>query len=333
VDDLSIGIGDTQLLITTHTTLGSEFFRSQIQELTTPLYLIADEVHGLGSEDRRTGLLETYDYRLGLSATPRRHYDEEGTAYLLEYFGDIVHEYGLEKAIPQYLTPYDYHPEIVEMTAEEFKEYKTLSKRLAQAAADNETDEEVVERLAMKRANTLKSAQNKYRALQKILNQLNEPDHLLVYTNPQQIDTVQELLNDNGIVQHKFTYHENETERDRLLERFDVGEYDALVAMRCLDEGVDVPSTRQAVLMSNSGNPMQFIQRRGRVLRHALGKNRAHIFDMIVVPSMEPTRQVIESERGILEKELRRFEEFASNARNEAEARNIIDRVRIAYEL
>ena len=91
-----------------------------------------------------------------------------------------------------------------------------------------------------------------------------------MYTNSGQIDHVQDILNEMGIRQHKFTYREDNDERQGLLTNFDKGEIDALVAMRCLDEGVDVPSTKQAILMSNTGNPMQFIQRRGRVLRKSL---------------------------------------------------------------
>jgi superfamily II DNA or RNA helicase len=119
--------------------------------------------------------------------------------------------------------------------------------------------------------------------------------------------------------------------REELLTRFADGEYEALVAMRCLDEGVDVPATRTAVLMANTGNPMQFIQRRGRVLRHSPGKDRAVIFDLIVVPTLNPGDDMAASEKYILKKELRRFEEFASTAENEYEARNKIEDVRIAY--
>lgn len=331
LSDLTLGMGSNQVIITTHTTLASDYFRDQIERSDCGALLIADEVHGLGSEHQRKALLDEYEYRIGLSATPERHYDEEGSEYILDYFGGIVFEYGLGEAIPEFLTPYDYYPTIVELTEEELEDYNNLSKRLATAAASDDADEELINRLAMKRANIVKSAENKYVSLQSVLSKIGEPDHLLVYTNSQQIDHVQDILNEVGIRQHKFTYREDNDERQRLLNSFDEGEIDALVAMRCLDEGVDVPSTKQAILMSNTGNPMQFIQRRGRVLRQYPGKEKAIIYDFIVVPTMNPTKDIADSERGILRKELRRFEEFAENARNEHGARNKIERIRMEY--
>lgn len=331
LSDLTLGMGSDQLIITTHTTLASDYFRDQIERSDCDALLIGDEVHGLGSEHQRKALLDEYEYRIGLSATPERHYDEEGSEYILNYFGGIVFEYGLGEAIPEFLTPYDYYPTIVELTEEELEDYNNLSKRLATAAASDDADEELVNRLAMKRASIVKSAENKYISLQSVLSKIGEPDHLLVYTNSQQIDHVQDILNEVGIRQHKFTYREDNDERQRLLNSFDEGEIDALVAMRCLDEGVDVPSTKQAILMSNTGNPMQFIQRRGRVLRRYPGKEKAIIYDFIVVPTMNPTKDTADSEKGILRKELRRFEEFAENARNEHGARNKIERIRMEY--
>jgi superfamily II DNA or RNA helicase len=331
LSDLTLGMGSDQLIITTHTTLASDYFRDQIERSDCDALLIGDEVHGLGSEHQRKALLDEYEYRIGLSATPERHYDEEGSEYILDYFGGIVFEYGLGEAIPEFLTPYDYYPTIVELTEEELEDYNNLSKRLATAAASDDADEELVNRLAMKRASIVKSAENKYISLQSVLSKIGEPDHLLVYTNSQQIDHVQDILNEVGIRQHKFTYREDNDERQRLLNSFDEGEIDALVAMRCLDEGVDVPSTKQAILMSNTGNPMQFIQRRGRVLRRYPGKEKAIIYDFIVVPTMNPTKDTADSEKGILRKELRRFEEFAENARNEHGARNKIERIRMEY--
>lgn len=331
--DLSLGLGSDRVVITTHTTLAHEYFRDQIKNSGVETLLIADEVHGLGSSHQRKALVEEYEYRIGLSATPERHYDEEGTEYLLEYFGGVVFEYGLGEAIPEFLTPYDYHPVIVELTEEELEDYSDLSKRLAKAYASDDADEDLVNRLAMKRSNIIKSADNKYTSLRSVLRSIGEPDHLLVYTNSQQIDHVQDILNELGIRQHKFTYREDDEERQRLLKSFDEGDVDALVAMKCLDEGVDVPSTKQAILMSNTGNPMQFIQRRGRVLRRYPGKDKALIFDFIVVPTMNPTEQIANSEKNILRKELRRFEEFAENARNEHGARNKIEEIRMKYKI
>lgn len=333
VANIKMGIRDQNIVLTTHTTLSDEYFREKINTIDGDVVLIADEVHGLGSEDQRKGLLENYNARLGLSATPERYYDEEGTEFLLDYFGDIVYEYSLADAIPRFLTPYEYEPIIVEMTREELEDYHQESKKLARAAGSDEIDDEVVEHLAMKRASIVKTAENKYDHLRRILQQIDDPDHLLVYTNPDQIDQVQQIINEEDIIHHKFTYKEDDDQRDELLEGFDEGDWDALVAMKCLDEGVDVPATRQAILMSNSGNPMQFIQRRGRVLRQAEGKDKATIYDMLVVPSLNPGEDVPKSERRLLEKELDRFAEFAENAKNRHTALNKIEDIRLKYRI
>lgn len=333
LSDLSIGIRTSEIVISTHATMSSSYFYEAIQDSNLDAFLIADEVHGLGSPHQKSALIDEYDFRLGLSATPRRYYDEEGTEFLLEYFGDIVYEYSLADAIPQFLVPYDYYPVVVEMTADELDEYRQYSQRLGVLQNQEEVDEEVVQRVRIKRAKIVKSAENKYSALLNVLDDIDTPDHLLVYTNHQQIDHVQKLLNDRGVRQHKFTARESDAQREELLERFQTGELDALVAMKCLDEGVDVPSTRQAIMMSNSGNRMQFVQRRGRVLRRSPGKDKAEIYDFIVVPSLDPDRTLIRSERTILQTELRRFEEFVNTARNESQARNRIQPVRRKYEV
>lgn len=331
VSNIMLGIQGYACVVTTHTTLADEYFREKVEALSENAVLIADEVHGLGSDHQRKGLLETYNARIGLSATPERHYDEEGTEYLLDYFGGITFEYSLEDAIPEHLTRYRYHPTVVEMDEDELEEYREMTRKVAAAHAIDDVDEETTELLQSKRASIVKRAINKYSALREILDSLEDPKHLLVYTNPDQIDTVGEILNEYGIIHHRFTYEENDDLRKELLERFGTGEWQALTAMKCLDEGVDVPETRTAILMSNSGNPMQFIQRRGRVLRPADGKTHATIYDIIVVPTLNPDEEIAKSEKRILEKELRRFEEFASTADNEHAARNKLEKVRIAY--
>ncbi|GGL71354.1 DEAD/DEAH box helicase family protein [Halocalculus aciditolerans] len=331
VSNLELGIKNYECLITTHQTFSGEHFREKVSQLSRDTILIGDEVHGLGSEGRRKGLLDSYDARIGLSATPERYYDEEGSNHLLDYFDGVIYEYPLEDAIPQYLTPYRYHPIIVEMDEDELEDYRQMTQSVVASRYSEDADEETTNILQSQRAEIVKEAINKYDVLRDILRGLDDIKHLLVYTNSEQIDTVGSILNEFGVMHHRFTHEEGDDLREELLTRFGEGEYEALVAMRCLDEGVDVPATRTAILMANTGNPMQFIQRRGRVLRQAPGKDRADIYDLLVVPTLEPDDDIAMSEQYILEKELRRFEEFAETAENEYEARNKIEDVRIAY--
>ena len=331
--DLNIGARDLGIFLTTHVTLADKYFRETIEDASCATLLIADEVHGLGSNQQRQALVDKWDYRLGLSATPERYYDELGTSALYEFFDDIVFSFSLEDAIPEYLVEYEYYPQIVELTDEELEEYQVLSNKLAVEISKEEPDKELIERLAIKRSTIHKAAENKYSKLEEILDEIGTPDHLLVYTDPAQIDRAQEILNEHGIIQHKFTFVEDDEERERLLTAFAEGEYDALVAMQCLDEGVDVPSTRQAILMASSTNPKQFIQRRGRVLRKSKGKDKAEIYDIIVVPSLHPDRTLIKAESSILKTELKRFDQFAKTSLNETQARLMIQRIKTLYEL
>jgi superfamily II DNA or RNA helicase len=333
ISNLNLGVIQREIIITTHQTLSNSYFIEQMRNHGGVSMLIGDEAHHLGSDYQQQGLLRDYDYRIGLTATPERYFDEAGTDFLLQFFGGIVYEFTLKEAIPEFLTPYDYHPVIVELTEEELEEYRTLSARLAKLAHSEDIDEEIWQRVADKRAKIVKSAENKFTKLRDVLNDIPDIDHMLVYTNSNQIDEVQEIVNREGLIQHKFTYRENSAERAKILDGFEKGEYDALIAMKCLDEGVDVPATKQAILMSNTGNPMQFIQRRGRVLRRFPNKEKSIIYDFVVVPSKHPDASLISSDRTILEKELRRFEEFAETADNERQANIKLRSLRIRYEI
>lgn len=134
--------------------------------------------------------------------------------------------------------------------------------------------------LLIERANLLNTAENKIETLEALLPKASAVTHTLIYCAPGQIDIVMEKVGyERRIRAHRFTAHEDAKTRQELLGRFDRGDLQALAAIRCLDEGVDVPSTRTAYLLASSSNPREFIQRRGRVLRRAPGKDHATIYD------------------------------------------------------
>jgi len=292
---------------------------------------------------------------LGLSATPKCWLDVEGTEKIFDYFGDTVFEFLLKEAIntinpstgETYLTPYEYKPYFVELTDEELWRYEKETEKIAktyQKIRDAEKREELFSLLCIKRQNIIKNAINKYEAFRDIIDDIGQIKHCLIYCSPEQIDTVQDLLNEKGIIQHKFTLHEGTrpeekygrlSEREFLLRKFAEGAYQALVAMRCLDEGVDVPPAKMAVILASSGNPREYIQRRGRVMRRFPGKERAIIYDILVVPtlsgSINPYLENIE--RRILEKELKRYKEFAYIATNTLECLNKIEDIEERYNL
>ena len=285
------GVRDIVCTITTQSTFIAETMQKLLSKLKRGAVLVADEVHHLGAERSRKRLTDVFNYRLGLSATPNRWFDESGTTALKAYFGDTVYEFSLNKAIKKgYLCPYYYHPHLVELTDEEFEEYERLTERISKLYHQVESGEtsEVLERLLIKRATLLNRAENKLTKLAELLTDKTDSlHHTLFYCAPGRIVPVLELLTNLGLRIAKFTAEESAGERQELLKMFASGHLQALVAMRCLDEGVDVPSTRTAYILASSSNPKEFIQRRGRILRQSPGKEHAEIHDLIAVPPID----------------------------------------------
>ena len=334
------GVRNFVCTITTQTTFITETMQKLLSKLKRSAVLIADEVHHLGAERSRKRLTDGFNYRLGLSATPNRWFDLSGTTALKTYFGDTVYEFSLDKAIEKgYLCPYYYHPHLVELTDDEFEAYERLTERISKLYHQVEFGEigEVLERLLIKRATLLNRAENKLAKLAELLTDKTDSlHHTLFYCALGRIVPVVELLTDLGLRVAKFTAEESSAERQELLKMFASGHLQALVAMRCLDEGVDVPSTRTAYILASSSNPKEFIQRRGRILRLSTGKEYAEIHDLIAVPPIDyrqsPTT-TFRTERKIVARELERFNEFAGMALNKFEARDKIWELAKDYNL
>jgi len=309
-------------------------------ESRADIFLIVDEVHGIGSNKHRNGLLNNYQFRLGLSATPTRWFDEDGTEIILDYFKDLVFSFPLDKALSTinpdtgeyYLTPYEYRPIFVTLESDELEEFILQTQKIAKSyhnTSNKEKRNKILTALLNKRQRIINNAKNKYRALIEILEENSGIKYLLVYCSPQQIEKVQDILLKQKITpQHKFTMNEGTrkkskyggiSERDFLLKEFSKGYYRALTAMKCLDEGVDVPSAKTAIIMASTSNPREYIQRRGRVLRRSPSKDRAVIYDLIVFPKIKKSGYLGEIEKKIMDKEIERFKEFARTAVNSAE--------------
>ena len=221
------------------------------------------------------------------------------------------------------MTPYEYLPKKVTLTQTEISDYKKLTRTLISLLNNNysEDDEENINSVLRKRRDILNNAEAKYDELRKILQSYDDLNHLIVFCSHKQIDNVLEILKEENVYpRHRFTSKQSSTklkkfggisERDKILMDFEKGFYKALVAMKCLDEGVDVPSADKVIIMSSTTNPMEYIQRRGRVLRRCEGKELAYIYDMIVVPDDD-----VAYVDTIIEKELERLSEFIKPAKN-----------------
>ncbi|MFM2064098.1 MAG: hypothetical protein RLZZ507_3769 [Cyanobacteriota bacterium] len=327
-------------VITTNSTLISEGLQSQLKYFPPKTLIIGDEAHNLGAPRLEESLPRNVGLRLALSATPERYFDDGGTQSLFDYFGSVLQpEFNLQDAINQgALVHYLYYPVLVELTEIESIAYLKLTKRIGRSLQHREREEsdfediEDIKSLLMKRARLVGAAENKLTALRDLMQTRKETSHTLFYCSDgsqesghrsslRQLKAVAKILGaELGYKVSTYTAHTSLTEREILRQQFESGELQGLVAIRCLDEGVDIPAIQTAVILSSSSNPRQFIQRRGRVLRPHPGKERATIFDMIVLPP-DLDREAIEVERNLLKKELRRFVEFADLADNAGEAR------------
>jgi DNA phosphorothioation system restriction enzyme len=330
-------------VITTNSTLIGDGFQSQLKYFPDRTLIIGDEAHNLGAPKLEESLPRRVGLRLALSATPERYFDDDGTQSLFDYFGPVLQpEFTLRDAIAQgALVHYLYYPVLVELTEAESIAYLKLTRKIGRSLLYRERENgevgdfenhEDLKPLLMQRARLIGAAENKLKALRQLMATRKDTTHTLFYCSDgshevgqrsslRQLKAVAKILGvELGYKVSTYTAQTSLSEREILRRQFESGELQGLVAIRCLDEGVDIPAIQTAVILSSSGNPRQFIQRRGRVLRPHPGKERATIFDMIVLPP-DLERETIEVERNLLKKELRRFVEFADLADNAGEAR------------
>lgn len=318
------------------------------------LLLIADEAHNMGA-GKILSRLKAIPYlrRIGLSATPERQYDEETTKKIMKFFGSeslYTYEYSMAEAIEKgVLCRYRYYPHIVKLTTAEMEEYLEISRRLAQYYIYNQDvfrpkDDAVLTALLLKRKRIIHKATNKQVVfrdiLEKRLSEKGSINYTLVYVpegnKPDEDSDVYEntdIIADDaesahlidiytGIVRdlsptttvRQFT--SNSTERDNLLKDFADGKLDVLTSMKCLDEGVDVPRSELAIFCASTGNPRQFIQRRGRILRTHPDKYMAEIHDLVVAPEICDSENTYNMERNMLANELKRVYNFAFLSEN-----------------
>ena len=322
---LRAGRSDVETVVVSHKTLCNSDFKAEIEKFDCTTLLIADEVHNLGSEGFITDLPFFFDYRLGLSATPIRQYDEQGTEIMLSFFGPVVFQFTLQEAIGRCLVEYEYYVHPVELTQDEMDEWYALTAKIKANAwrqADKEPDEYITKLLRDRRA-ILETAENKIAALEAALihEDVRTLRHTLIYASdkaPQQLDAVNALLNAHGILFHQLTYQEtaNRDKTKQIIRSFQEGTLHVLTAKRVLDEGVNIPQIEKAFILASTTVERQWVQRRGRLLRtcREVGKTHSEIHDFIALP---PEMDNIDDEaHTLIRSELLRVQEFASLALN-----------------
>ncbi len=282
------------VLLTTPHTASSDSFQSALKHIDPDrLQIIVDEVHNAGAKTFRRIFDLDAGRRIGLSATPDRKWDEEGTNAIYSYFGgqDPFRFETAEAIENNYLAPYEYHPLICQLTPGEYDDYRDLTKEINKKYAisnqsENEKDQKSLERLLQQRARIKKGAVQKPERFGQFLDTDHPTPAILFCEDTEQLKEIRSELDDRNL-SYGVYISDQEDEQDRAFHRFRTGAIDYLLAIRCLDEGVDVPDCPTAVLISSSTNERQYIQRRGRVLRTSAKKDKATIYDMLVFPGVQ----------------------------------------------
>ena len=313
------------IIVSTYDSFCSDHFKQLIEKWNGEKLLICDEVHHSWAPTYKTGLLDSYNYRLGLSATPERYMDDLGTKHMQEYFSGIVYEFNINQAIPDFLVEYEYYAEIVELTQDEKLEYEKLSHYIAKKIAQNkgEIDEDTFI-MILKRAKITTNSESKWAAFEKILDDIGNMKKTLIYCSDKQIEKVKYILRSRRITAHEITYRQPLNHRNEIIRLFESDDYQAIVAMKVLDEGIDVPGIERAIILASSGNPIEFIQRRGRILRKSKNKNFSKIHDILVFPWKDVPEHISDTDLSVIHKEIARIEEFAKSSSNPLEVMNKI---------
>lgn len=357
----NIGVQNHFCVVTTNATFSSDYVQGIVKKMRGNVLLVVDEAHNFGAENLSTTLMDNMKYRLALSATIDRHGDPKGTSKLYAYFGEKCIEYTLKDAIDnKMLTPYYYYPVVVSLSETELEEYLDLTAKIRKNVHPDKRGKvvlsEYAKMLLIKRARLVSGAVEKIDVLRGLMQDYKDDNHMLVYCGAttmhdvdykegkahaddiRQIDLVADLLgNELGMRVSKFTSEEDAAERERIKADFDEGEHlQAVVAIRCLDEGVNIPSIKTAFILASSTNPKEYVQRRGRVLRLFKGKTHAVIYDFITLPfALELTNQVepevLESGKSLALREIVRMKDFAAIAENPFDSDDLISQIQSAY--
>ena len=331
---------DSRIVLATMDTAATEGFQARL--LGSPnLFLVADEVHRLGAKKKQELFEVEVGPRLGLSATPERYGDSQGTAAILNHFSGIVEpRYKIEAALKDgHLLPFYYHVHSVRLSEDEQTEYGEYTRQIAKLYATIQSTKRRqnpwkelqgrLELLQINRARIVKTAENKVDKIVEVMEkEYEEGQRWIIYCdNQEQLGTVKNSL--QPIVgTNLWEYHSQMTgDRSQTLEAFET-RGGVVVSIRCLDEGVNIPSVSHALVAASSQNPREFIQRRGRVLRKSPGLHMANIHDLLVTPySMQSTTTDEAQGTAILKSEIARAIEFGGCAENdyscEADLRNV----------
>jgi len=327
----------SKITVVTYDTFNSKKFQKIIKKLND-FIIIIDECHGITSA-RYDNVMPVVTYRLGLSATPEDIFDRERTNKMLEYFNGILMEYSLADAIrDNKLVGYNYYPSVLSLTKDEIERYHELSKKIGAIMNGKEKGnyKEALDTIRFNRARIIYSAENKIEVVSKIIDNIKPVNNLLVYCGASlkaadnaiaslsQLEKINNLMKKKGIPSAQYTSEEDIDDRKNGIRAFRNRTFKVLTAIKCLDEGVDIPEIENAIIIASSQNPREFIQRRGRLLRKSPGKTQANIYDLVVITDDKRMSKANEAE-------LKRVKEFMKLSLNMKEIEKIFEDKFIKY--
>ena len=305
-------------IVTTYKTLVDKQLQSNLLKTKNAVLYIFDECHNLGSHELRSQFsIKFGSYRFGLSATPARWWDKDGTTYLYNVIGETVYEYSMKEAIEKgKLCKYQYRVILCALSDAETDSYllisDDISKKAGKAKASGLDFSDKIKKLANDRAKISKTCESKFDAFFSLLETIHDPYGSLVYVFEKQVSTMVNLLRTKyGLKVESIVAETSAPDRRQILKDFNEGHIQILVAIKCLDEGVDVPNCRREFILASSTNPREFIQRRGRVLRISkTNPNKyAEIYDFVTI-CRDSDAYSNDQKRIVVKNELPRVTEF-----------------------
>lgn len=350
-------------LIVTNSSFVTSKMQTILDRVNANILLVVDEVHNAGSNQMESMLNKNegkFTYRLGLSATPTRKGDDESTSFIFDFFHGEVFNYGLKEAIEGgHLCPYYYHQIPIQLTEIEYEKYVELTKKIVKHIRENKYGKKYLDdagqAYARERARCVAGAINKLSALENIMKDFSKEYYNLIYCgatriindddleihdqdeereSKRQIEKVCQLLGRELEMNiQKFTAEEDSEDRNRIIRNFKTKRTQAIVAIKCLDEGVNIPAIERAFILASSKNPKEYIQRRGRVLRKSdeTGKKFAIIYDFVTYPPDGLNNDGIG--KSLVVAELDRVTEFAELSINRSENMAIINEIKVDYDI
>lgn len=315
----------TTFLFTTYKTINDDLLKKKLFNYNEKkLLYIFDECHKLGTKELiREFIPNPNSNRIGLSATPNRWLDLEGNKFIDETIGPVVYDFGLEKAIKEnFLCEYEYYPHLSELNHIEFEKFVKFSDEIGKLSSmiDEDSDKKLEEKLKIllnQRADVTKKCFNKFNDFHRVFSRSEDKKYSIVYVYDKQVDRmISEIKEKYNLNVHGITAFTPILQRKQILDSFNNGNIDVIVAIQCLDEGVDIPNCRNAYVLASSTNPREFIQRRGRVLRKSKSKEFGTIHDFITIAPTAINFYDDYELTEVVKRELSRVSEFIRLSRN-----------------